>query len=104
MGCRRRRCSTRRNHIAAAALNGKIYCVGGQHSQEAAQDAQTQVDCYDPATDTWTRVADLPVPRSHVNMSTFVMDGKMIVLGGESGYNLPQSTIYAYDPVLNSGR
>jgi hypothetical protein len=91
-----------RNHTAAAALNGKIYCIGGQHSQEAAQDAQLEVDCYDPATDTWTRVADLPVLRSHANASTFVMDGRIIVLGGESGYNLPQSTIYAYDPALNT--
>lgn len=91
-----------RNHVAAVALDGKIYVIGGQHSQEAAQDAQAQVDCYDPATDTWTRVADLPAPRSHVNSSTFVMDGKIIVLGGENGYNLPQSTIYSYDPALNT--
>lgn len=91
-----------RNHTAAVALNGKIYCVGGQHSQEAAQDAQREVNCYDPATGTWTRVADLPVVRSHTNASTFVMDGRIIVLGGESGYNLPQSTIYAYDPALNT--
>ena len=35
-------------------------CVGGQYSQEANQAAQLEVDCYDPATDTWTRVADLP--------------------------------------------
>jgi N-acetylneuraminic acid mutarotase len=90
-----------RNHVAAGSLDGKIYVLGGQHAQESAQDAQSEVDCYDPATDTWTRLADLPSPRSHVNASTFVMNGKIIVLGGENGYNLPQSTIYSYDPATN---
>jgi N-acetylneuraminic acid mutarotase len=91
-----------RNHVAVASLGGKLYVIGGQHAQESAQVAQSDVDCYDPATDTWTSVAALPGPRSHVNESTFVMNGKIIVLGGEIGYNLPQNTIYAYDPSLNS--
>ena len=30
------------------------------------------------------------------------MNGQIVVLGGENGYNLPQSTIYAYDPALNT--
>ena len=90
-----------RNHVAAAVVNGKLFAVGGQHAQESSQDPQLEVDSYDETTDTWTRVADLPVPRSHVNASTFVMNGQIIVLGGENGYNLPQSTVYAYDPLAD---
>ncbi len=93
--------SNPRNHVSAASLNGKLYALGGQYSQESAQMAQSTVECYDVATDTWTLVAALPGPRSHINESTFVMDGKIIVLGGEIGYNLPQNTVYAYDPALN---
>ena len=26
------------------------------------------------------------------------MNGRVIVLGGENGYNQPQTTIFAYDP------
>jgi N-acetylneuraminic acid mutarotase len=93
--------SNPRNHVSAASLNGKLYAIGGQYSQESSQIAQSTVECYDPATDTWTLVASLPGPRSHINESTFVMDGKIIVLGGEIGYNLPQNTVYSYDPTLN---
>jgi N-acetylneuraminic acid mutarotase len=91
-----------RNHVSAAALNGKIYAIGGQHGQEASQDAQSEVDCYDPATDTWTAVAPLPDVRSHTVASTFVMNGRIIVLGGEIGFNIQRDTIYAYDPLANT--
>jgi N-acetylneuraminic acid mutarotase len=90
-----------RNHISAASLNGKIYAIGGQHGQEEDQIAQSEVDCYDPETDTWTVVAPLPDIRSHTVASTFVMDGKIVVLGGEVGFNIQRSTVYAYDPTRN---
>ena len=70
--------------------------------KEASQDAQSQVDCYDPETDTWTTVAPLPDVRSHTVASTFVMNGTIIVLGGEIGFIIQRSTIYAYDPTSNT--
>jgi N-acetylneuraminic acid mutarotase len=91
-----------RNHVAAVNLGGKIYAIGGQHDQEAAQVAQSDVHCYDPLTDTWTQLASLPAPRSHAGASTFVMGDRIIVLGGEIGYNLNQNTVYAYDPAANT--
>jgi N-acetylneuraminic acid mutarotase len=91
-----------RNHISGAALNGKVYALGGQHGQEDEQEAQSEVDCYDPETDTWSVVAPLPDVRSHAGAATFVLSGRIVMLGGEVGYNLQRSTVFAYDPAVNT--
>jgi N-acetylneuraminic acid mutarotase len=90
-----------RNHLGGAALNGKVYAIGGQHGQEGEQDAQSEVDCYDSATNKWTKVASLPAPRSHLSGSVFTMNGKILVLGGETAFKTQTSTIYSYDPATN---
>jgi N-acetylneuraminic acid mutarotase len=90
-----------RNHTAAAAVGGFVYCVGGQHNQEEAEDPQSQVDRYDPTTDTWTQVASLPAPRSHLTGGTFTMNGRIIVVGGGAGFGNPQRTVFSYDPASN---
>ncbi len=90
-----------RNHLSGAGLDGKIYALGGQHGQEASQVAQSEGDCYDPATDTWTVVAPIPDIRSHNTAATFVMDGRIVMLGGEVGYNIQRATVFAYDPAAN---
>jgi N-acetylneuraminic acid mutarotase len=91
-----------RNHIAGAGLNGKVYALGGQHGQEASQDAQSEVDCYDPETDSWSVVAPIPDVRSHAGAATFVMNGRIVMLGGEIAYNTQRSTVFAYDPSANA--
>ncbi|MEA2709897.1 MAG: hypothetical protein QOF78_2498, partial [Phycisphaerales bacterium] len=93
--------SNGRNHLGGVAVGGKVYAVGGQHGQEAEQDAQSQVECYDPATDTWTDVAPLPDIRSHIVGCTFAMNGKIIVLGGEVAFATQRNTVYSYDPATN---
>jgi N-acetylneuraminic acid mutarotase len=90
-----------RNHLGAAALNGKVYAIGGQHGQESEQVAQSDVHRYDPATNTWTKVASLPGPRSHLSGCVFTMNGKLIVIGGETKFKTQTNTIYAYDPATN---
>lgn len=90
-----------RNHLAGVALNGYIYAIGGQHGQEGEQDAQSEVDRYDPVTDKWTKITSLPGVRSHLVESVFVMNGRIIVPGGEIGYQKQTNTVYAYDPVTN---
>ena len=91
-----------RNHVAAASLNGFFYVIGGQHGQEDKQDAQREVDRYDPATDTWTKVASLPGPRSHIAEGTFAYKGRIMVIGGETGSGQPQRSIFTYNPATNS--
>lgn len=93
-----------RNHVGTAALNGKIYAIGGQHGIDEARSNQQQVDVYDPASDTWTRAANLPVPRGHTSASTFVHQNRIFVIGGtvNGGSNgLPSADVLAYDPATN---
>jgi N-acetylneuraminic acid mutarotase len=92
-----------RNHVAAAAIDGKFYVVGGQHSQEENQAAQTEVDVYDPATNKWTKLAPMPTyaGRSHITSATFAYNGKIITVGGETGFGAVTRTVMCYDPATN---
>ena len=87
-----------RNHLGSAVINGKIYAVGGQSGQDAKAVYRDDVHVYDPATDTWTEVASLPMALSHNNGSTFEMGGRIIVLGGEPAYGRSVADAFAYDP------
>lgn len=94
---------TPRNHLGGAVLNGKIYAVGGQSGQDAAAVYRNNVDAYDPATNTWTAVASLPLARSHHNASTFVMGGRIIAVGGEYAHGGARlANVTAYDPATNA--
>jgi N-acetylneuraminic acid mutarotase len=90
-----------RDHLGAVALNGKAYAVGGQHLDEVSTN-QTEVDAYDPATDTWTQVAALPVPTGHNHQSTFVRNGRIVVAGGETNGGQFLADAREYDPDLDS--
>ena len=52
---------------------------------------QTEVDRYDPTTNTWTKVASLPMAESHFNASTVLYDRYIITVGGENPHNSPQA-------------
>src|SRR5262249_61593074 len=62
---------------------------------------------YDPATDTWRRIAPLPASRGG---ATAIWDGRELLVGGgagapEGGKPAPLSTIgFAYDPATNRWR
>jgi N-acetylneuraminic acid mutarotase len=78
--------------------------MGGQHGQEDGQEAQNEVDRYDPTSNTWTVMAPIPPGdgKSHITEGTLVYDGRIIVIGGETGYNDPQRDIIDYDPTTNT--
>ncbi len=93
---------TLRNHMGAVVLNGKIYAIGGQQHQDAAEIAESAVQVWDPANPgVWTTAASLPLARSHIAGATFVMDGRIIVLGGETTYLHSVANDSAYDPAIN---
>ncbi len=91
-----------RNHLGATVLNGKIYSVGGQHGEHSSLVTQSDVHVYDPATNAWTQVASLPKARGHIAASTFVMDGRIIVAGGETSHTAGIADVTAYDPASNT--
>ena len=73
-----------RNHVSGAAFDGRIYAIGGQFRHNTNPDDQTLVHCYDPQTDQWSQVADLPFGRSHAEPSTFVDPEGIVLAGGRS--------------------
>jgi len=59
------------------------------------------VEEYDPATDTWTRKADMPTARS--GLTTCAVNGKMYAIGGWVGSNFTGiSTVEEYDTGLST--
>ncbi|ABX05450.1 kelch repeat-containing protein [Herpetosiphon sp.] len=90
-----------RNHLGAATLNGYVYAIGGQYLAAESTAAQVEVNRYDPSTDTWTRVADLPKGRGHITSSVFEVDGRIMVVGGSvngGDYGLASADVMLYDP------
>lgn len=89
-----------RNHVTAAVLDGKIYAIGGQPTDD---DSITSSDVlvWDPANPgAWTAVASLPGPRSHA--VTGVIDGRIVVAGGTTSNDIPMDSVLAYDPTTNT--
>ncbi|HZK81225.1 MAG TPA: kelch repeat-containing protein [Humisphaera sp.] len=90
-----------RDHAGAAVVNGKIYLLGGEVGHDTYHLQQSHSFCYDPATNTWTQIADMPIPRSHTEASTFVDNGKIIVAGGQADDYLATNSALEYDPSVN---
>ena len=64
---------TPRSEIAGAALNEKVYIIGG--FDESGQ-RTTTVEVYDPSADKWTTAAPLPQPLDHTAAAASY-DGKL---------------------------
>ncbi|WP_339141169.1 Kelch repeat-containing protein, partial [Croceitalea sp. MTPC5] len=95
-----------RNHLSSAVVDGLIYAIGGQfgHDNEDEVDDQRFLHVYDPTTNIWTRLADLPSDRSHFESSTFVVNGNIVIAGGvEANVNgdFFYDNITEYNPVTN---
>ena len=93
-----------RSYASGAWVDGKFYLVGGQLDQPCPPNA----DCiapskllrdgasYDPATDTWTRIADAPVA---------ISQGRPVVVGARLYFQLgygADAKVYAYQPATDS--
>jgi N-acetylneuraminic acid mutarotase len=59
-----------------AVIDGKVYFFGGFTDD---LQASNQLDVYDPAADTWTRLKDMPTRLTHLNPA---VDGSTIWLAG----------------------
>ena len=74
--------SVPRNHLGAAAHGDKIYVLGGQLLHKEACTSQVLVEAYDPMTNKWHRVADLPEGLGHIAPATFGTKHGIMVVGG----------------------
>jgi hypothetical protein len=75
---------------ASAALNGRIYVMGGLFDNTDLDSNYT----YDPSTDIWTLRTDMPTARSRCTAG--VVDDRIYVMGG---YN--KKVVERYDPSTN---
>lgn len=99
---------TKRTEVAAAALNDKIYVVGGFEEPGLSNlldlAITPAVEEYDPSTDQWTSRAPMPVGLHHVGIG--VAGDKLYVIGGykQSVFSVwkPVATVYAYDPATDT--
>jgi N-acetylneuraminic acid mutarotase len=84
----------------AAVLGGKIYVPGGL---DAGHNPTKTLYRYNPATNTWTRKADLP--RAGFGGVSAAIDGKLYVYVpyGPDPYGPdPDAALYRYDPSTNA--
>ena len=73
--------SAGRGSVGAAAVDGKIYVIGGRDPTGKTVNTNS---AYDPATNTWKDgLAPLPKARDHLAIG--VLDGKIYVAGGRFG-------------------
>ena len=86
------------NHGMAASVNGKVYLLGGQTTDDQnGLTAVSNVWELDPALGTW--VAKAPMPTARSGGVAVVLGGKIYVAGGR----VPRGNDFAaYDPATNS--
>ncbi len=86
---------TPRNHLGTAVVDGKIYAIGGYNGVIANTqgfDVGVVVEEYDPARDTWTRKADMPILAR--GFGTAVVDGKI--------YTIDDTGVQEYNPATDT--
>jgi len=96
---------TARNHFLTAAVNGRIYTIGGRlGSTFITRSSNTDVtEEYDVVKDLWTTKAPMPTARSGV--AGGVHNGKVYVAGGEFQNDKIMAAFRAfeaYDPATNT--
>jgi hypothetical protein len=93
--------TTPRESLAAAAVNGQIYAVGGHTT---GGDAVASMESYDPAANAWTARASMSAPRAR--MAAAVINNTIYVVGGIAsaggGGATALSTVDAYDAVSDT--
>lgn len=102
-----------RSRLALAVLNGRLYAVGGLEGAERVRcDDSRVIEVYDPATNIWTRLPDMPTAR-HA-LAAVGHQGRLYGLGGyiieETGQTAivesfdPVSGVWRSEPSMRSSR
>jgi N-acetylneuraminic acid mutarotase len=108
---------TPRGATGWTVLNARIHVIGGQTTGPDAVRGQPGAritgdigsvnvhtvnvhEAYDPATDSWTRLAPMPTPRNHLGAAA--LDGRIHAVLGRSGDNFIMTTHEVYDPATDS--
>ena len=79
----------RRFHNALMLADGHAIMIGGNTSGVAFEDSGTiySPEMWDPATDTWSELADMSKPRNYHSVALMLPDGRIFSAGGGLSYN-----------------
>ncbi len=92
----------------AGTLDGKIYVAGGcsLHANAKGQAERSYLNatfCYDPATNSWSQVADLPETLVGAANPMPMLNGRLWVLGGDPG-NYYRASLRGEAPATHPGQ
>jgi N-acetylneuraminic acid mutarotase len=105
---------TARTRLAVVgAPNGLVYAIGGEvfNAVLTADSPVATVEAYNPATDTWQSVSQLPIGTNGLTQATATvgLDGRIYVFGGLIGLSSSpvsaasvSGSVYVYSPALDS--
>jgi N-acetylneuraminic acid mutarotase len=80
------------------AVNGKIHAIGGRDPERKTVATH---EVYDPATNTWSMAAPLPLARDHLGIA--VVAGRIHVFGGRTDATVDNTGRHdVYDPATNN--
>ena len=82
-----------RSQLAAVAMNGKVYAIGGEN----AQDVSGRLEVFDPSTTAWVAYKSMPTPVSEIQAA--VLGGKIYVPGGKLDNGEAAQLLEIYDPL-----
>jgi N-acetylneuraminic acid mutarotase len=85
----------RLNHQAMAVHDGKVYVVGGSGDLLFGADARSEMFEYDPASDRWTELPEMPTDR--LAPGAGVIGDKLYVAGGLSDNGRLTGVLEAFD-------
>ena len=91
-----------KDHFSTIVVSGKIYVLGGEKGHHLLHQPQGDAHVYDPATDTWKALANLPLAKSHLEGSTFLSNGLIVMAGGQVDNFTPTGNVEAYNPATNT--
>jgi hypothetical protein len=78
---------TRRAEVAAARIDDRVFVAGGYEGPFV-------FEAYDLVADSWSTLADLPLPLDHASLAAH--EGSLYLAGGGS------ARLFAYDPATNT--
>lgn len=88
--------TTARSDLAAAAVNGLIYAIGGGVTSSALN----TVEVYNPTTNSWSTAAPMPTARG--DLAAVAVNGLIYAIGGSNASTTNLNTVEVYNPTSNS--
>ena len=87
-----------RVNFTASVFNGNIFAIAG--SRTMSSNPVSEIEVYDPLTNTWTHKTDMPLAR--IGSTVSQVNGKFYIFGGSAANLFLVGTVDVYDPVADA--